>query len=46
MKEEKLVARIFQEPTGLFHHCDDTLDYLDARGRGIRQSEKPVIGHV
>ncbi len=25
-------ARIFEEPTGKYHICDDGLDYLDARG--------------
>jgi len=33
---EKKIARVFQEPTGLWHFCDDALDYLDARGRGYR----------
>lgn len=28
-------ARIFQESTGQYHICDDSLDYLDARGRGF-----------
>lgn len=36
MKEKKVVARIFQEPTGLYHYCDDALDYLDARGNGLK----------
>jgi len=31
---EKAVARIFQEPTGKWHICDDALPYLDARGSG------------
>ena len=30
----KRVARIFEEPTGKYHICDDGLDYLDARGCG------------
>lgn len=30
------VAYIFQEPTGLFHFCDDDAEMLDARGRGYR----------
>ena len=30
----RAVARIFQEPTGLYHICDDEEDFLDARGRG------------
>ena len=33
---EKKIARVFQEPTGLWHFCDDSLAYLDARGRGYR----------
>lgn len=32
---EKKIARVFQEPNGLWHFCDDALD-LDARGRGYR----------
>ena len=28
------VARVFQEPTGLYHVCDDALDHLDAGGPG------------
>ncbi len=32
----KKVARIFQEVTGLYHYCDDALDYLDARGIGVK----------
>ena len=30
------IARIFEECTGLYHICDDSVDYLDARGRGYR----------
>jgi hypothetical protein len=29
-------AYIFQEPTGLFHFCDEDAEMLDARGRGYR----------
>jgi hypothetical protein len=28
------VARVFEESTGKYHHCADSLDYLDARGTG------------
>jgi hypothetical protein len=35
-KPAKRVARIFEEVTGLFHVCDDALDYLDARGTAYR----------
>lgn len=31
----KRIARVFQEPTGLFHYCDERLPYLDARGMGF-----------
>lgn len=31
---EKQVARIFEEVTGKYHYCDDSLDCLDARGHG------------
>lgn len=27
-------ARIFEEPTGLYHVCNDDAEMLDARGRG------------
>jgi hypothetical protein len=33
---EKKIAIVFQEPTGLWHFCDDALGFLDARGRGYR----------
>lgn len=34
-KMKKTVARIFEEPTGKYHVCDDAQDYLDARGTGF-----------
>jgi len=33
-KQEKIVARIFQEPTGKYHICPDDAPCLDARGNG------------
>lgn len=33
----KKIARIFQEVTGLYHVCDDSLDFLDARGPGYKR---------
>lgn len=30
----KQIARVFQEPTGLYHVSDESLDYLDACGPG------------
>lgn len=35
-QEPKTTARIFQEPTGLWHYCDDELPHLDARGEGYK----------
>jgi hypothetical protein len=32
MKSEKTIARIFQEVTGKYHICCNSLPYLDARG--------------
>lgn len=38
MKEEleKAIAYVFEECTGKYHFCDDTLGYLDARGQGYK----------
>ena len=36
------VARIFQECTGLFHICDHSLPYLDARGRGYPSRREAI----
>ena len=33
---KRTVARIFQEPNGLYYICDDELSYLDTRGVGYR----------
>jgi len=35
MHDKKTIARIFQEPTGLYHVCNDA-GPLDARGTGHR----------
>ena len=43
--QAKVVARIFQEPTGLWHVCDDAEDYLDARGMGYK-SRREAIAHL
>jgi hypothetical protein len=29
------VATLFEEVTGLYHYCDNSLPYLDARGKGF-----------
>ncbi len=39
------IARIFEEPTGKFHICDDGLDYLDARGTGY-DTRRHAIGSL
>ncbi len=35
-RTERKVARVFEEPTGLYHVCGDSLTWLDARGPGCR----------
>ena len=30
------VATLFEESTGLYHYCDDSLPHLDARGKGFQ----------
>ena len=39
---ERHVARIFQEPPGLYYICDDGLDCLDARGTGYRTKSEAL----
>ena len=39
---EKHIARIFQEPTGKYHICDDDLGYLDARGCGYDTKSQAI----
>lgn len=36
------IARIFEEPTGKYHICDDGLDYLDARGKGYDSRRQAI----
>ena len=40
--QAKIVARIFQEPTGKWHVCDDAADYLDARGTGYNSRREAI----
>jgi hypothetical protein len=44
MRIEKVVARIFSEPTGKFYVCDNSLDYLDARGRAYETKRQAIAG--
>jgi hypothetical protein len=41
-KSEKVVARIFQETTGLWHTCNDACDYLDARSPGVETRNQAI----
>lgn len=40
VKDPRMIARIFQEPTGLYHWCDndqaETSGMMDARGQGYK----------
>lgn len=39
---QRKIARIFEEPTGKIHICDDGLDYLDARGRAYNSRRQAI----
>lgn len=39
---ERAVARIFQEPDGRYHFCDDELGFCDSRGPGYKTKSKAL----